>query len=70
MSSASPKFSILHEFNETLSAYASYARGARPPQTTDLYRLQINQTDAQARSETIDSGELGSTDLPLRKNFH
>ena len=56
---ASPKFSVLHELNETLSVYASYARGARPPQTTDLYRLQINQTGDQARPEKIDSGEAG-----------
>ncbi|VAW07449.1 TonB-dependent receptor, partial [hydrothermal vent metagenome] len=33
--------------------------GARAPQTTDLYRLQINQTGDQARPEQIDSVELG-----------
>jgi len=56
---ASPKFSIRHEFSDDLNAYASYARGARPPQTTDLYRLQVNQTGDQARPELIDAGELG-----------
>jgi iron complex outermembrane recepter protein len=55
----SPKFSLRHEFSDDLSAYVSYARGARPPQTTDLYRLQINQTGDQARSEKIDSVEAG-----------
>ncbi len=56
---ASPKFSLRHEFSENVNAYISYARGARPPQTTDLYRLQINQTGDQARPEQIDSVELG-----------
>ena len=55
----SPKFSILHELSKSLSAYASYAHGTRPPQTTDLYRLQVNQTGDQARPEKIDSGEAG-----------
>lgn len=62
---ASPKFSILHDVNETVSAYASYARGARPPQTTDLYRLQIKQTGDQARPEKIDAVETG-----LRASFN
>jgi iron complex outermembrane recepter protein len=56
---ASPKFSVRHEFFDNVNAYVSYARGARPPQTTDLYRLQINQTGDQARPEQIDSVELG-----------
>ncbi len=56
---ASPKFSLRHELSEDASVYVSYARGARPPQTTDLYRLQINQTGDQARPEKIDAVELG-----------
>jgi len=56
---ASPKVSLRHEFSESVSAYASYARGARPPQTTDLYRLQINQTGDRAAPEFIDAAELG-----------
>jgi outer membrane receptor protein involved in Fe transport len=56
---ASPKLSLRHELTGDASIYASYARGARPPQTTDLYRLQINQTGDQARPETIDAVELG-----------
>ena len=56
---ASPKFSLRHELDDDASVYVSYARGARPPQTTDLYRLQINQTGDQARPETIDAVELG-----------
>ncbi|NOX95470.1 MAG: TonB-dependent receptor [Alphaproteobacteria bacterium] len=55
----SPKFSIRHELDNNTTLYASYTRGARPPQTTDLYRLQINQTGDSARPETIDAFELG-----------
>ncbi len=56
---ASPKFSVTYAPNEDWRVYASYARGARPPQTTDLYRLQINQTTDPAEPETIDAGEIG-----------
>jgi len=54
----SPKFSLSYDVGGNL-IYASYARGARPPQTTDLYRLQINQTADPALPETIDAFELG-----------
>lgn len=54
----SPKFSLAYDAGDAL-VYTSYARGARPPQTTDLYRLQINQTVDPARPETIDAFELG-----------
>ena len=54
----SPKASLLYDFGQG-SVYVSYARGARPPQTTDLYRLQINQTAAAADPETIDAVEIG-----------
>jgi outer membrane receptor protein involved in Fe transport len=54
----SPKFSLSYDAGHAL-IYSSYARGARPPQTTDLYRLQINQTSDCAQPETIDAFELG-----------
>lgn len=54
----SPKFSLAYDAGDAL-IYASYARGARPPQTTDLYRLQINQTTDPAEPETIDAVEAG-----------
>lgn len=54
----SPKVSIVYDLGAA-NAYASYARGARPPQTTDLYRLQFNQTTAPAKPETIDAFEFG-----------
>ncbi len=54
----SPKFSLAYDAGRA-NIHASYARGARPPQTTDLYRLQINQTTAPAAPETLDAFELG-----------
>ena len=57
-STFSPKASLLYTLDNGVLAL-SYARGARPPQTTDLYRLQINQTTDAAAPETIDSVELG-----------
>ncbi len=56
---ASPKLSLRHQFSDRASGYISYARGARPPQTTDLYRLQVNQTGDQARPELMDAVEVG-----------
>ncbi|MEM1379907.1 MAG: TonB-dependent receptor [Pseudomonadota bacterium] len=41
------------------NVYASIARGARPPQTTELYRIQINQDVSDIEPETLDSVELG-----------
>ncbi|MEO1310307.1 MAG: TonB-dependent receptor [Pseudomonadota bacterium] len=55
---ASPKASLLYR-TDAGAIYASYARGARPPQTTDLYRLQINQQAGEVDPETIDAAELG-----------
>lgn len=42
------------------SLYANYARGARAPQVSDLYRLQNLQVPGQVRSETLDSLEIGA----------
>ncbi len=56
---ASPKFSVRHRLSDALTGYISFSRGARPPQTTDLYRLQINQTGDRARPELIDALEAG-----------
>ncbi|NWG91668.1 MAG: TonB-dependent receptor, partial [Parvularculaceae bacterium] len=57
-STASPKLSLFYDAGPT-NFRASYARGARPPQTTDLYRLQVNQTADPAKAETIDAFEFG-----------
>ena len=55
----SPKFALVYEAGD-VNLHASYARGARPPQTSDLYRLQINQTTDPAKPETIDAFEIGA----------
>ena len=55
----SPKLSASYRVNDAAAIYAGYSRGARAPQTTDLYRLQINQTTDSAQPETIDSYEIG-----------
>lgn len=54
----SPKASLLYEFGDG-ALFLNYARGARPPQVQDLYRLTNNQTIDAALPETIDSVELG-----------
>lgn len=56
--SVSPKASFLFDVLGG-AARASYARGARPPQTADLYRLQPGQTSNAARVEFIDAVEIG-----------
>lgn len=54
----SPKVNLLYETSGG-AVYASYARGARPPQVQDLYRLQTLQTADPARAELIDAAEFG-----------
>ena len=60
-----PKLGITHAFNDKVTGFANLARGARAPQTTDLYRLQDNQIPGQVESERTDSIELGA-----RGNLH
>lgn len=60
---ASPKASLLYDVAGGVLR-ASYARGARPPQTTDLYRLQPSQTSNAARPEFIDAFEIGWRGAP------
>lgn len=54
-----PNAGLLWQITPGLSAYASLARGFRPPQAAELYRLQSQQTSADLDSETLDSAELG-----------
>ena len=54
-----PKIGILHEFNDAVTGYVNIARGTRAPQTTDLYRLQRLQVPGEAKSEELDSIEVG-----------
>ncbi len=54
-----PKFGVVYEVSPNIAAFFRYARGARAPQTTDLYRLQINQTVGEIDPEVLDSVEGG-----------
>ncbi len=56
---ATPKLGVVIDLSEDVTTYFRYARGARAPQTTDLYRLQINQTVGEVEVESLDSVELG-----------
>ena len=53
------KVSARYELSEDQAIFVSLARGARPPQTTDLFRLQRNQDISDIEPETLDSIELG-----------
>lgn len=55
-----PKLGLLHTFNDNITGYVNVARGARAPQTTDLYRLQRLQVPGEAKSEELDSVEVGA----------
>ncbi len=54
-----PRLAVAWRPLETLSAYLSYARGFRAPETTELYRLQRQQSVADLDPERVDSVELG-----------
>lgn len=54
-----PRIALRYEIAPTVQSYVRLARGARAPQTTDLYRVQINQRDNPADIETLDSAEIG-----------
>ena len=54
-----PKLQLRHGLTENQSLYAVIARGFRPPETTELYRLQRQQSAATLAAETLDSAELG-----------
>lgn len=54
-----PKLGLVRAFADGGSAYLNYARGARPPQASDLYSLQTTQAPGGQRAETIDAVEAG-----------
>ena len=56
---ASPKIALRYQASEQWSSYLSWSRANRPPQTSDLYRLQVNQTTDSARAERMDALEWG-----------
>jgi outer membrane receptor protein involved in Fe transport len=54
-----PELGYRRILDEGLVMRARIARGFRPPQTTELYRLQNEQTVADIDSETLDTAEIG-----------
>jgi iron complex outermembrane receptor protein len=54
-----PKLSIAYSPRDGLLAYANAMVGFRPPEITELYRLQRSQRVAELDSERLDSIELG-----------
>lgn len=56
------KVAALYRVGAARAIFASLSRGARPPQTTDLYRLQSNQTVDGIEPETLTMAELGVRD--------
>jgi outer membrane receptor protein involved in Fe transport len=56
---AAPKFSLRWDAAAGLMLYANASRGFRPPEMTELYRLQRNQSVAELDSEQVDAYEIG-----------
>lgn len=54
-----PKLGALYHLGRRRTLYASLSRGFRPPQSTELYRLQSQQQIANLDSVILDSFELG-----------
>jgi len=55
-----PKLGITYRLNDNNMVFANYARGARAPQTTDAYRLQLSQVVGEIDEEELDSIEIGA----------
>ncbi|HYD71605.1 MAG TPA: TonB-dependent receptor [Candidatus Binatia bacterium] len=53
------RMNVVRHFDGGAVAYANYTTGARPPQATDLYSLQITQTPGEQDVEDIASAEVG-----------
>jgi outer membrane receptor protein involved in Fe transport len=58
-SELAPRTGVVWRPRDGVAAYASLARGFRAPETTELYRLQRQQTIADLAAERIDAAELG-----------
>lgn len=58
-SAVTSRFTVLRRFDGGASVYVNHTTGARPPQATDLYSLQINQTPGEQEVEDIVSTEAG-----------
>ncbi|PHS25122.1 MAG: TonB-dependent receptor [Methylophaga sp.] len=56
----SPKLGLVYRLAESHSIYTNLSRGHRAPQTTDLYRIQKDQSIGETDSERADSIEIGA----------
>jgi iron complex outermembrane receptor protein len=54
-----PKVDVRYAMTDRQRLYAAAGRGFRPPEMTELYRLQRQQSLAELDSERLDSLELG-----------
>jgi len=55
----SPKLGLVYRLAESHSVYSNLSRAYRAPQTTDMYRIQKDQTFGDMESEQVDSFEVG-----------
>jgi len=55
-----PKLSLSWRWTEGHATYVTVVRGYRAPETTELYRLQRQQSSADLDSERLDSVEIGA----------
>ena len=55
-----PKLGFTLQVNDGNMVFGNYARGARAPQTTDAYRLQLSQVVGEIEEEELDSIEVGA----------
>lgn len=54
-----PKIDVMFVPRTGQRVYATWSRGFRPPEQTELYRLQRQQDSADLESEELQGGELG-----------
>lgn len=55
-----PAFTAYFQANDQLQLSLSAKRASRAPQTSDLYRLQTNQTSNEAKAEKLDALEFNT----------
>jgi iron complex outermembrane recepter protein len=55
----SPQLSLLFRSSDRSSVYLTASRGFRPPESSELYRLQRQQSSADLTAERLDMLELG-----------
>lgn len=58
-SKLAPRVALNWRFSDRQQLYAAATRGFRPPQATELYRLQTEQSTDEIDPEEIDSIEMG-----------